>query len=99
MLKNRQRNFSSYCMVCHGLDGQATGAAAQFSCSPGLHRWTAASNHPERNLAVRHARIEGDVNDEQIWQILLYVRHLPPKGSLGEPQVYGGKPSKQLPFK
>jgi hypothetical protein len=28
--------------------------------------------------------------DEEIWQLVLYIRHLPPKGSLGEPQVYGG---------
>ena len=28
--------------------------------------------------------------DVEIWQLVLYVRHLPPKGSLGEPQVYGG---------
>ena len=29
--------------------------------------------------------------DEEIWQLVLYIRHLPPKGSLGEPQVYGGE--------
>jgi hypothetical protein len=29
-------------------------------------------------------------HDEEIWQIVLYIRHLPAKGSLGEPQVYGG---------
>ena len=23
-------------------------------------------------------------------KLVLYIRHLPPKGSLGEPQVYGG---------
>jgi len=28
--------------------------------------------------------------DEEIWQLVLFVRNLPPKGSLGEPQVYGG---------
>jgi mono/diheme cytochrome c family protein len=30
-------------------------------------------------------------HDEEIWQLVLYLRHLPPKGSLGEPQVYGGE--------
>jgi len=30
--------------------------------------------------------------DEEIWQMVLYIRHLPPKGSLGEPQVYGERP-------
>ena len=30
-------------------------------------------------------------HDEEIWQLVLYIRHLPPKGSLGEPKVYGGQ--------
>ena len=34
---------------------------------------------------------KGILNDEEIWQIVVYLRHLPLKGSLGEPAVYGGK--------
>jgi hypothetical protein len=34
----------------------------------------------------------GMLNDEEIWQIVHFLRHLPPKGSLGEPAVYGGQP-------
>jgi len=30
------------------------------------------------------------LNGDEIWQIVTYLRHLPPKGSLGEPAVYGG---------
>ena len=29
-------------------------------------------------------------HDEEIWELVLYLRHLPAKGSLGEPEVYGG---------
>jgi len=29
-------------------------------------------------------------HDDEMWQLVLYIRHLPPKGSLGEPRVYGG---------
>jgi hypothetical protein len=36
-------------------------------------------------------------SDEEIWQLVLYIRHLPPKGSLGEPQVYGGSPPPPTP--
>ena len=32
-------------------------------------------------------------HDEEIWQLVLYIRHLPPKGWLGEPQIYGGEAS------
>jgi hypothetical protein len=34
--------------------------------------------------------------DEEIWQLVLYIRHLPPQGSLGEPSVYGGGESPQV---
>ena len=32
----------------------------------------------------------GILNDEEIWGIVTYLRHLPPKGSLGEPPLYDG---------
>ncbi len=32
----------------------------------------------------------GILNDEEIWSIVLWLRHLPPAGSLGEPAVYAG---------
>jgi len=31
---------------------------------------------------------KGILNDDEIWQIVAYVRRLPPKGSLGERAVY-----------
>ena len=34
--------------------------------------------------------------DEEIWQLVLYIRHLPPQGSLVEPSVYGGGESSQV---
>jgi hypothetical protein len=30
------------------------------------------------------------MGDDEIWQIVDYIRHLPAKGSLGEPPVYNG---------
>lgn len=32
----------------------------------------------------------GIPNDEEMWQLVLYIRHLPPAGSLGEPRAYSG---------
>ena len=71
-----RRNFSSYCMVCHGLDGQkhrrpvcrenvSTGAAAHFACSAGLQRWAAAMGDRQRNLPDRHAGVQGYTSDER----------------------------------
>lgn len=33
---------------------------------------------------------KGILGDDEIWQIVDYSRHLPAKGSLGEPPVYSG---------
>ena len=96
-----RRNFGSYCMVCHGLDGQNTGvpfadkmappvpplssAAVQAYSDGQLHRIIADGIFPSGMPASKDI-----FRDEEIWQMVLYIRHLPPKGSLGEPQVYGG---------
>lgn len=97
-----QRNFTSYCMVCHGLDGQNTGvpfaekmappvpqlnsASVQGYTDGQLHRITQNGISPSGMPAAK-----GVFRDEEIWQLVLYIRHPPPKGSLGEPPVYDGE--------
>ena len=98
-----QQNFGSYCMVCHGLDGQNTGvpfAAKMAPPVPPLNS-TAVQAYSDGQL---HWIIQNGIfpsgmpaskdvfRDEEIWQLVLYIRNLPPKGSLGEPAVYGGEP-------
>jgi mono/diheme cytochrome c family protein len=34
---------------------------------------------------------KGLLNDDEIWAIVTYIRHLPAKASLGEPKVYSGE--------
>lgn len=96
-----QRNFTSYCMVCHGLDGQTTGVPFADRMSPSVPSLasTAVQGYTDGQL---HRIIEDGISpsgmpasknifrDEEIWQMVLYIRHLPPKGTLGEPAVYGG---------
>lgn len=97
-----RRNFTSYCMVCHGLDGQNTGVPFADRMAPPV---------PPLNSTAVQAYTDGQLHwiiqngifpsgmpaskdifrDDEIWQLVLYIRHLPPKGSLGEPQVYGGE--------
>jgi mono/diheme cytochrome c family protein len=100
-IQRGQRNFTAYCMVCHGLDGQNTGVPFAESMSPpvavlsssSVQAYTDGQLHwiirngvsPSGMPASRHV-----FSDEEIWQMVLYIRHLPAKGSLGEPQVYGG---------
>jgi hypothetical protein len=30
----------------------------------------------------------GTLNDDEMWAIVIFLRHLPKQGSLGEPRVY-----------
>lgn len=100
-LRAGRRAFSAYCMVCHGLDGQNTGVPFAEAMSPpvprlsspevqayadGQLRWVVENGlYPSGMPASR-----GILNEGEIWSIVLWLRHLPPAGSLGEPAVYAG---------
>ena len=99
-----QQNFSHYCFVCHGLDGQNTGVPFADAMSP-----------PVPSLASRQVQTytdgqiywiiknglwtsgmpasRGILTDEEIWSIVTYLRNLPRAGSLGEPPAFTGENS------
>jgi mono/diheme cytochrome c family protein len=97
-----QRAFSFYCAACHGLDGQNTGVPFADAMSPPVPKLTAAEVQQYTDGQL-HSVIEnglwpsgmpaarGLLNDEEIWTIVQYIRHLPPAGSLGEPPLYGAR--------
>lgn len=96
-----QQAFSSYCMVCHGLDGQNTGVPFASTVAPavpslasaevqaysdGQLKWIISNGiYPSGMPPSR-----GVFSDDDMWRMVLYIRHLPKAGSLGEPSVYGG---------
>ena len=96
-----QRNFAAYCMVCHGLDGQNTGVPFADRMAPTVPPLNSAPVQAYTDGQL-HWIIQNGIfpsgmpaskdlfRDEEIWQLVDYIRHLPPRGSLGEPQVYGG---------
>lgn len=100
-VREGQRDFSHYCIACHGLDGQNTGVPFAAAMSPpvpslaspevqgfsdGQLKWVIENGiFPSGMPASR-----GMLNHDEMWRIVLFVRHLPPAGSLGEPAVYGG---------
>lgn len=102
-LRRGQRAFGNYCTVCHGLDGRATGVPFAEAMAPpipslgspevqaysdGQLHWVIENGiFPSGMPASR-----GILGDEEMWGIVLFIRHLPPTGSLGEPPVYGGGP-------
>jgi mono/diheme cytochrome c family protein len=97
-----QQAFSSYCMVCHGLDGQNTGVPFASTVAPavpslaspqvqaytdGQLKWIIENGlYPSGMPPAR-----GIFSDDDMWRMVLYIRHLPKAGSLGEPAIYGGK--------
>jgi mono/diheme cytochrome c family protein len=101
-VRRGQQAFSSYCMACHGLDGQNTGVPFADAMSPPVPRLTApeVQRYTDGQL---HSIIEnglfpsgmpaarGILSDEEIWRIVTYIRHLPPAGSLGEPPIYSAR--------
>ena len=100
--KNGKDAFGHYCIVCHGLDGQNTGVPFAANLSPpvpslaskqvqsytdGQLKWIIQNGIAPSGMPASH----GILNDDEVWSIVVYLRHLPPAGSRGEPRVYSGE--------
>lgn len=94
-----QKAFDHYCIACHGLDGQNTGVPFARRMSPPVPPLTSASvqSYTDGQLkAVIDDGIapsgmpssKGILSDREIWATVVYIRNLPPVGSLGEPDMY-----------
>src|ERR1700735_4200018 len=90
--------FSHYCVACHGLDGQNTGVPFADRMSPpvpslaskdvqsysdGQLKWIVDNGIWPSGMPGS----KGILSDDEIWSIVVYMRHLPPAGSLGEPDM------------
>lgn len=96
-----KRNFGYYCFACHGLDGQNTGVPFAERMSPPVPALTSQSVQSYSDGQLRWIiengvspsgmpASKGILNDQEMWEIVHYIRHLPTKGSLGEPAAYSG---------
>ncbi|HVT97406.1 MAG TPA: c-type cytochrome [Acidobacteriaceae bacterium] len=89
--------FGHYCVACHGMDGQNTGVP--FVTSPpapslasrevqsytdGQLKWVIENGIWPSGMPGSN----GTLSDEEQWSIVLFLRHLPPAGSVGEPEMY-----------
>jgi mono/diheme cytochrome c family protein len=101
-LNDGKEAFGHYCFVCHGLDGQNTGVPFAEKLSPpvpslasrevqaysdGQLKWIIENGIEPSGMPASR----GILNDDEMWSIVVYLRHLPPAGSLGEPRVYSGE--------
>lgn len=102
-IDNGKEAFSHYCAACHGLDGQNTGVPFGDRMSPpvpllsssevqsytdGQLKWLIDNGISPSGMPGS----SGILTENEIWSIVVYIRHLPPAGSLGEPAMYSGDP-------
>ena len=91
--------FGHYCIACHGIDGQNTGVpfADRMSpplpllTSPDVQRYTDGQLKWVIDNGISPSGMpasRGMLSDDEIWSIVLHLRHLPPAGSVGEPEMY-----------
>ena len=97
------RTFQSYCFACHGFDGQNTGVPFADRMAPPVPPLTSPDVQKFKDGQLKWIiengiypsgmpASKGMLSDEEMWKIVLYIRHLPQKGSLGEPAMYNGVP-------
>jgi S-disulfanyl-L-cysteine oxidoreductase SoxD len=93
--------FSHYCFACHGLDGQNTGVPFANRMSPpvpslkskAVQAYTDGQLKSVIDNGISPSGMpasKGILTDNEVWSIVLYIRNLPPEGSLGEPRAYSG---------
>jgi mono/diheme cytochrome c family protein len=98
-LADGKEAFSHYCVACHGMDGQNTGVPFANRMSPPVPSLASrdVQDYSDGQLKwVIDYGIwpsgmpggKGILSDDEIWSIVVYLRHLPPPGSLGEPEMY-----------
>lgn len=98
-VKEGGEHFQHHCGICHGLDGQNTGVPFAGKMSPpvadlstkdvqdyadGQLKWIIQNGIGPSGMPGW----QGILEDDEMWKIVHYIRHLPAKGSLGIPQIY-----------
>ena len=94
-----QEAFSHYCVVCHGMDGRATGVPFAQHISPPIPPLDSAEvqTYTDGQLkwilenGIRPSGMpgaKGTLSDEELWSIVVFLRHLPAEGSRGVPEMY-----------
>jgi mono/diheme cytochrome c family protein len=91
--------FSHYCVACHGMDGQNTGVpfAGRTSppipslASPDVQAYSDGQLKWILDYGIRPSGMpasKGTLSDDELWSIVVFLRHLPPLGSQGTPDMY-----------
>ncbi|HXW13736.1 MAG TPA: cytochrome c [Terriglobia bacterium] len=97
--KEGGEHFQHHCGICHGLDGQNTGVPFAQKMEPpvadlaspdvqgytdGQLKWIIENGIDPSGMPGWKSILE----DDEMWKMVHYMRHLPPRGSLGIPPVF-----------
>ena len=98
-LADGKEAFSHYCVACHGMDGQNTGVPfidhisppIPSLASPDVQRFTDGQLKWILDYGISPSGMpgsKGTLSDDELWSIVAFLRHLPPAGSQGTPDMY-----------
>jgi mono/diheme cytochrome c family protein len=99
VIKSGGEHFQHRCQTCHGFDGHSTGVPFESQVYPPIPDLGSAdvqgySDGQLKSIIENGISLSGMpawhgiIDDNTMWKIVRYIRHLPPKGSLGAPDVY-----------
>ncbi|HVP44360.1 MAG TPA: cytochrome c [Terriglobales bacterium] len=98
-VKQGAEHFQHHCMICHGLDGHATGVPFAMKMDPpvpdlaskdvqaysdGQLKWIVQNGIGPSGMPAWN----GILDENEMWLVVRYIRNLPPAGSLGAPAIY-----------
>src|SRR4051812_20116153 len=98
-IKEGAGHFQHHCQICHGLDGHNTGVPFAEKMDPpvpdlgskdvqdytdGQLKWIMENGIGPSGMPGW----KGILEDEEMWNMVHYIRNLPAKGSLGAPDIY-----------
>jgi cytochrome c553 len=97
--KEGKEAFSHYCVACHGMDGQNTGVPFADHISPPIPSLSSedVQSYTDGQLkwildnGIRPSGMpgsKGTLSDDELWSIIVFLRHLPLAGSQGVPEMY-----------
>ncbi len=92
-------HFQHHCQICHGMDGHNTGVPFADKMSPevadlGTSNVQEYSDGQLKWIIENGIRLtgmpgwKGILEDDEMWKIVDFIRHLPPKGSEGVPAIF-----------
>jgi mono/diheme cytochrome c family protein len=98
-LADGKEAFSHYCVACHGMDGQNTGVPfvehisppIPSLASPDVQSYTDGQLKWILDYGISPSGMpgsKGTLSDDELWSIVVFLRHLPPAGSEGIPDMY-----------